>query len=377
MRVLIPERSTPNVLSTIRALGRGHEFTLKRGGSLEERMRSRCRARTVPIPDPTNDEAKFTRRLKELAGNFDALMPFGHNATVAISQNLGDIEIPTQVPPYYLLRHGHDKSLTVRTCTQLGVPCPRTWSPHDDPPSFPVVIKARKNCGVHTGIRYAADEEELRRGLEEMAKQPNVGNLSSYDDPIIQEMVPGPIHDCVGLYQNGEPKALLTQVRVETTPLDGGVGAYNRTTHNPDLIELSRRLLDGISWHGPFQAEYKLDSRDDRYKLLELNPKMWGTLELSMKAGINVPEMAMEVARGGDVEPQFDYRVGVKHVWPFPLVWRNFLERPSPGRLARLFYHPVSITDPWPDLYRIMVSIVNAKSYINGSRSRRISPIGR
>jgi predicted ATP-grasp superfamily ATP-dependent carboligase len=366
LKVLIPEKETPNILATLRTIGRKHEFTLARGGTLGEKVGSRFRSDTIDIPDPTNDEPNFKKRLGELSSDYDVVLPFGHNATVAISQNLDEIEIPTHVPPYSLLRYGHDKSMTVKTCIQLGVPCPRTWSQYDDPPSFPVVIKARKNCGVQTGIRYANDKEELVRGLEEITQQPNIGNLSSYDDPLVQELVPGKIHDCVGLYQNGEPKALLTQMRVETTPLDGGVGAYNRTTHNPDLIGLTRKLLDGISWHGPFQAEYILDSRDGRYKLLELNPKMWGTMELSMKAGINVPEMAIEVSQGKEVEPRFEYRVGVKHIW-FPLIWKNLLERPSLGRLAKLFYQPIRITDPKPDLHRVMISMANTAKNLNRS----------
>jgi len=370
MKVLIPERETPNVLATIRGLGKRHQFYLARGGRRGEMMQSRHRKGAVEIPDPTSDEEAFMEKIGEFEGSFDVLMPFGHNATVAISQNLEAIGIPTQVPSYSILRTGHDKALTVEACIRLGVPCPRTWSEHEDPPSYPVVIKARKNCGIQTGIRYARDRVELEAGLEEMKRQPNVGNLSRYDDPLVQEMVPGPIHDCVGIYQNGEPKALLTQVRAETTPVKGGVGAYNRTTENPELIELTRRLLDGISWHGPFQAEYKLDSRDDRYKLLELNPKMWGTMKLSMKAGINVPEMAMEVALGRDVEPSFDYRFGVKNIWPFPLMWRNLIEEPSPGRLAKLFYYPVSLSDPKPDLYRMLVSLANTGDYINSADSR-------
>ena len=49
------------------------------------------------------------------------------------------------------------------------------------------------------------------------------------------------------------------------------------TTHEPELASTARNLLESLGWHGPAQVEFKFDPRDKRYKLIELNPKLWGT----------------------------------------------------------------------------------------------------
>ena len=71
----------------------------------------------------------------------------------------------------------------------------------------------------------------------------------------------------------------------------------------------------------------KLDPRDNTYKLLEVNPKFWGTTDLSIKAGIDFPRMACEIAKNGDTSPKFDYKAGLTYRWAAPatncFAWRK------------------------------------------------------
>jgi predicted ATP-grasp superfamily ATP-dependent carboligase len=98
-------------------------------------------------------------------------------------------------------------------------------------------------------------------------------------------------------------------------PEEGGIGIDNVTTSEPDLKELTVELLRSLHWHGAAQVEFKRDSRDGTPTLMEINPRFWGTLDLAIQAGIDLPALTARLAVDGDVEPCFDYRVGLRYRW--------------------------------------------------------------
>jgi len=55
--------------------------------------------------------------------------------------------------------------------------------------------------------------------------------------------------------------------------------------------------------------------RDNIPKLMEINPRLWGSLHLAVKSGINFPAMLHQLALKGDVDDAFDYREGIKLRW--------------------------------------------------------------
>jgi predicted ATP-grasp superfamily ATP-dependent carboligase len=139
-----------------------------------------------------------------------------------------------------------------------------------------------------------------------------------FSQAVVQEYVPGELHDVCLLFNRGEPRAVLTQRRVLMYPRDGGVGVVNETTAERDLCEPAIALLRALDWHGPAQVEFKRDSRDGRPKLIEVNGRFWGTLDLSIRAGVNFPLLAARLAAAGEVEPAPPYRVGLRYWWPVP-----------------------------------------------------------
>jgi predicted ATP-grasp superfamily ATP-dependent carboligase len=89
----------------------------------------------------------------------------------------------------------------------------------------------------------------------------------------------------------------------ESTPLD------------PRLLEEAERLLEGLKWHGVAMVEFKHDARDGVPKLLEVNGRFWGSLQLSVDAGVDFPHLLYRQAIDGDVEPVLTYRSGVRLRW--------------------------------------------------------------
>jgi hypothetical protein len=62
-------------------------------------------------------------------------------------------------------------------------------------------------------------------------------------------------------------------------------------------------------------VEYKRDRRDGALKLMEINGRFWGSLQLAIDAGMDIPAMAYQAVRGESITTQTDYRVGAVSRW--------------------------------------------------------------
>ena len=56
-------------------------------------------------------------------------------------------------------------------------------------------------------------------------------------------------------------------------------------------------MLARLKYTGLIEVEFKRDRRDGRYKLLDLNPRIWGWNSLSAKAGVDFPYLFWRLSR--------------------------------------------------------------------------------
>jgi predicted ATP-grasp superfamily ATP-dependent carboligase len=69
------------------------------------------------------------------------------------------------------------------------------------------------------------------------------------------------------------------------------------SVRDPVLIDLGTRLLRALGWRGVAMVEFKR-GRDGQYRLLEINPRYWGSLPLALACGVNFPQYQVELALG-------------------------------------------------------------------------------
>ena len=167
-------------------------------------------------------------------------------------------------------------------------------------------------------------------------------------DVVIQEYIPGQGYGFYGLFRYGEPRAIFMHKRRREFPITGGASTSAESYYDERLKEQGIRLLSGLKWHGVAMVEMKRDERDGEYKLMEINPKFWGSLDLSIQAGVNFPYLTAKMALYGDVDPVMDYDRDVKFSWPFPQDLLHLLARPRSGRaiFADLFDPKMRTTFP-------------------------------
>ena len=53
-------------------------------------------------------------------------------------------------------------------------------------------------------------------------------------------------------------------------------------------------LFNKIKWTGPAQLEFIYDEKQNKFNLIEINPRFWGTFALSIKADMKIAESIIQ-----------------------------------------------------------------------------------
>jgi predicted ATP-grasp superfamily ATP-dependent carboligase len=336
LSVLVATCSTADdrkTLAAVHALGRaGHVVAVGGDRFLGAPFRSRYCARRVRYPDPARGFAAFSEGLLDAVrqGGFDVLLPLDDYSTFAAAGRRPDFEphVRLAVPEADALADAHDKRSAHDLARRVGVGTPATRFPATLEEAlvdaaalgFPCVMKPRRGAGGF-GVRIVECADELREHWAIGSPRGSPAAVDPVHDsrrPFLQEFVPGDVHDVCLLFVRGEPRVAMTQRRIRMWPQRGGIGIENETTDEPGLREPAIALLRALGWHGPASVEFKIDRRDGRPRLLDINGRFWGTLELAIQAGIDFPGLVCRVAVDGDVEPVIAYEVGVRMRWRPP-----------------------------------------------------------
>jgi len=214
-----------------------------------------------------------------------------------------------------ILMPGHDaasralnKDRTVEECEKAGLPVPvsAVVLTADELRSaakrigLPVVVKPVRSRGAR-GISYVERMVDLRTAWRAVR---SFGHAA-----LVQEYVPGPVYT-VGVVcdSKGRVAASVALEKIKQVPQSGGVAVAGRTVLNEELQELGERYVTALGWIGPASPEVKLDERDGSFKLMEVNPRLFGYSYLAAKAGVNLSEITARLAVGEEVPPQREYR---------------------------------------------------------------------
>lgn len=366
-RVFVTDGQWRKTLAVVRSLGRkGVEVTVGENTRLATSLFSRYATERVVYPSPrTKPDAFIDYLLDELKRkSYDVLFPMEEETLLLVAKNKDKFSKLTHllIPAYEKIEFTRNKKNIVKKARELNIPCPRTWFIEDigeiekvaEEIEYPAVIKPQVSFGSY-GIKRAKNKEEL------ISKYREVHGV--YPLPLIQESIPreGEAFGVSALFnRNSELRAVFVHKRLREYPITGGPSTLRGSVKNERVQELGLKLLKALKWVGVAMVEFKVDPRDGEPKLMEVNPRFWGSLQLAILAGVDFPYLIYRMAREGDIEPVLDYKIGVRCRWMFPgdfLVFFSNLRRFSwtPG-----FFNPgtnydiLSLRDPGPTLGRIL-----------------------
>jgi D-aspartate ligase len=379
-----------NGLSIARSLGRnGVPVWVTTAPNIKLASCSRYTLRTLPWPDG-EPEAQVAYLL-ELAARYRldqwVLFPTSDESAALLSKFHAQLSRRFRVstPAWDVLRSAYDKRLTYRLAAEQHVDYPSTIYPateadlKDVACAFPAILKPATHATIN---RFTADKAWPVANREELlARYREARELIPPDLILVQELIPGggeSQFSYAALCCDGQPIASLTARRTRQYPIDFGYSSsFVETLDVPEIVGPSQRLLAAIRYTGIVEVEYKLDARDGRYKLLDINPRLWTWSPLGGRAGVDFPYLLWKMMVGQPVPKQAG-RTGVRWIrlsTDLPAATHLILRsRLSPGEYWRSLRSPVefsvmALDDPLPGLLDLPLFVY--KHFCNGCKRIR------
>src|SRR5262249_15593561 len=129
--------------------------------------------------------------------------------------------------------------------------------------------------------------------------------LVGADAVMLQELIPGggeTQYSHAVVCDRGRPVAELVARRRRQYPVEFGyTSTFVETVACSAVEDAGRRLLASLDYTGIAEVEFKHDPRDGRYKLLDVNARMWTWGEIGAAAGVDFPHALWRVACGEEV----------------------------------------------------------------------------
>lgn len=361
-RVLLTDGHARQVLPVARALRRaGCRVTVLCTGRLDFGWVSRWPDRRILASDARTDPAGFLRELTVhvASGGFDVIIPLTDCSAEVLSYNKPTLArfARVAVTDYEVFRHARDKLLTMRACAAHGVPHPRTAFDGVTPDAaaragigYPVALKPRVGDSAIGFVRVESAE-----ALRELAGRTE----RRFGPMLVQEFVPQEERQYKAelfLDRLGVLAAAVVFAKIRWYPLEGGSSTLNVTVDRPDIVEPCARLLRALGWSGYADVDLIQDPRDGTCKIMEINPRVTGSVKLAFDAGVDFADLIVRDALGWDVAPCTSYEVGRylryfhKDVLWFLRSPERFRARPSWFDFRKTTDQIVSIADPLPGL---------------------------
>ncbi len=257
------------------------------------------------IDDPITQFSKFTKN--------EIIMPICEDLIIELSKNLNNYQFTPAFQEYSILELAFNKKKLIERATELNIPCPETIFIEDEIRfekksgqfKFPLVIKPVRNKGG-TGISFIDSDLNLKEIVDD--------SLKKFGPLLIQEKIPYEERYSVAILMNNEQimKRCCVLHAKRFHPISNGPASFVETVNKPRLVELGNTLLQSIGYSGIAEIEFVIDKRTNEPKLMEINPRFWGSLQGAISAGVDFPYLLYQMVKDGDIQKNLDYKKGIK-----------------------------------------------------------------
>lgn len=379
--ILITDGQQRKTLVAVRSLGRRNLHTTV-GEFFFPFLSSYSRYcnKAVVYPSPKTQPEEFRHWLinRLQAKKYAMFLPMDDEVLDAVMPCRDEIALLAPMPVGNVASYAiaRDKYLTYQLTEQTGVPHPCTIllaSPVElykfvAQCHYPLVLKPRMGSGSR-GIYYIQNSAELDLILPAIQR----GSDTNY---LVQEYIP-PGGRAIGVSvlvdSSHQAVATFTHQRLREYPITGGPSVLCESIRHPEAVALTLKLLEVWPWYGLAMMEFKEDPRTGELKLMEINPRPWGSIQLPVAAGIDFPFLVYQLAQGNDFAPQHTYKTGIRYRW-LPGDMLHFMMSPDRWqRLTDYFYlqdgrttYDLFAHDDWSPLLGFFISyglrMVNAQA---------------
>jgi predicted ATP-grasp superfamily ATP-dependent carboligase len=307
LRVLVTEGDNVGVLAMIRGLAKaGYEPWVAAAAPTAPAVWSRVTAGVAIVPDPRISAVGFARRVAELIDLIRpvAVVPGGERGMLALA------DMAAFRPPLAEILAVCDRETVYRTTDKsrlgelaalAGLRIPETAALTAEeaadrtplPLRLPLVVKPLRS-EVPTGGGFCSCAVRIARSRKEVVEA-----LRALPDGrgLVQAHHVGSLSGVGGVFWGGSIIASVHQRAVRTFPVGRGEMAFANALPRDMALEAAiTRFLRGVGWAGLFQLQF-LDTAEGRL-LIDVNPRIYGSLSLALAAGQNLPAIWIDLLRG-------------------------------------------------------------------------------
>ena len=325
--VLITDAGRGSAVAFIRSLGRrGWKVTAADADPASAGFRSRFTTDRLLYPRPSERPDAVVEAIlgRVERDGIDLVIPITDELLLPLAEARDRFAGLTKlaVPDPAGLAVTHDKSSTFDLAERLGVPVPptRIVDAGADVTSvgqelgYPVVVKPvasrevlpDRTISSHV-VSYAADAAALEARLATLTPGTRV---------LLQRWLPGDGMGVELLMDHGRPLAAFEHRRLREFPPTGGASSLRESVPlDDDLYANAVRMLHELEWTGLAMVEFRR-GRDGIGYLMEINGRVWGSLPLAVRAGVDFPgevaELLMGAERPAVTAAETAYRLGVR-----------------------------------------------------------------
>ena len=330
MRILITDGNERSALAAARSLiAAGHEVYVASRQRWSLAGASRGVRRCGLQADPLRDACAYAREVGGLIERLgiDMALPVTDPSVEALLEHRDALpsRVHLPLPDLAAYRRASDKVEMLEVARTAGLAVPPTLVLETraagerlpGPEFFPAVVKPHRSVipagSQHgerrkVGVSHVADAAACRTVL--------AGLPNGAFPVLLQQRVDGPGEGLFGLRWNGRMVATFAHRRLREKPPEGGVSVYRQSIAPPAaLLAAGTTLLAQLDWQGVAMVECKRELATGRFVFMEVNGRLWGSLQLAIDAGVDFPALLVGCALGAPVVPAADYRVGVRSRW--------------------------------------------------------------
>ena len=275
--------------------------------------------------DPLADPRGYAEAVSALAASVSAevLLPISDPSVEAILEHRDLLPAGVALPfaPLSVYRAASDKLLIHRLALASGLAIVETAvvqqagdAVPDDPALYPGVVKPYRSVVGGDGerqklsVRQVADRESCARVLAELPAE-------AYP-VLVQRRVVGPGEGFFTARWDGRTLGRFAHRRLREKPPSGGVSVFRESIDLDSTFQSQcEALLDALGWDGVAMVECKRDVERGGWRLMEINGRFWGSLQLAIDAGVDFPALLVGAALGVNPSVPPAYSPGVRLRW--------------------------------------------------------------
>jgi predicted ATP-grasp superfamily ATP-dependent carboligase len=324
--VLVLDANQRSALAVIRSLGRrgirviAADHTRRTLGASSRYAKS-----TAQYSDPRSDASGFRRAVAEavVRHNIDLVIPVTDITTMLLVQDPGLVLPATLAAPRAeSYEHLTDKRRLVSLANELEIPTPETRVAANraevlaacQDQDFPLVLKPSRsrylkgNCIHSTAVTIVRSREHLHSVVNGMDWLDDIPCL-------VQKYIEGTGSGVFAISHQGESVAWFSHRRIREKPPSGGVSVLCESIPVMEKMKFhAARLLDASRWSGVAMVEFRITAEGVPY-LMEVNGRLWGSLQLPVDCGIDFPWLLYQLFTGGEPDKVEAYIVGRRMQW--------------------------------------------------------------